>query len=202
VIYLIERFTLPPPICAVHVMLSSLHVMTKIDHADTHMLIRIRIQGKECVAAPCVTCTPCNPGYYKAAVSTEACGPCPVNTYGNNRFDQTSSGYCTECPSGAETGGRQGMISLDNCTCSIRMYLTASAGITACKLCPKGGEVSRTHTNTPSPSLFYTHTHTHTHLHTHKHTLTHKQARARYKTNTHTHTRTHSHVQVNAKTEI
>ena len=32
------------------------------------------------------------------------------------------------------------MTSLDNCTCPIRTYLTISAGTSACKLCPKGGE--------------------------------------------------------------
>ena len=31
------------------------------------------------------------------------------------------------------------MASLDNCTCPIRTYLTASEGVTACKICPEGG---------------------------------------------------------------
>ena len=76
------------PMGAVRVMLSCLHVMTRIDHADTHTLIpmRIHIQGEECLAAACVTCTQCNAEYYKVAVSTEACGLCPVNTYGNEAW--------------------------------------------------------------------------------------------------------------------
>ena len=31
------------------------------------------IKGEECVAAPCVSCTLCQPGFYKAAVSTDEC---------------------------------------------------------------------------------------------------------------------------------
>ena len=39
------------------------------------------MKGVECVEAPCVTCTPCQPGFYKAAVSTDPCEACPANTY-------------------------------------------------------------------------------------------------------------------------
>jgi len=138
-----ERFTLPPPFGAVHIMLSSLHVMTRIDHVDTHMSIPIRIymQGEECVAAACVTCMPCNPGYYKAAVSTEACGPCPVNTYGNDAVDQTSSGYCTQCPPGSDTGGQVARTSANACQCGDRFYLTnagATGSALSCATCPSG----------------------------------------------------------------
>ena len=103
--------------------------------------IPMHMQGEECVATACVTCTACSPGYYKAAVSTEACGPCPVNTYGNNLFDQTSSGYCTQCPFGSNTGGHVASTSADACQCGDRFYLT-SAGATgsalSCATCPSG----------------------------------------------------------------
>jgi hypothetical protein len=93
------------------------------------------------------------------------------------------------------------MTSLDNCTCPIRTYLTASKGVTVCKLCPKGGTLSRTrmclralshrnkHTQTSAHTM---HTHAHTYIHTYTHTDIHTFA----------HTYTHTHVQVNAKTEI
>ena len=146
---LIECFTLPPPnvyllapLGAVQVMLSSLHVMTRIDHADTHTPIptRIHIQGEECAAAACVTCTQCNAGYYKAAVSTEACAACPPNSFRAEPGAQEFAS-CLPCPTGAGTGGKDGQTSADACQCGDRFYLT-SAGATgsalSCATCPSG----------------------------------------------------------------
>ena len=107
--------------------------------------------GTECVLEVCDSCSPCVAGTYKDVKGTQSCRVCPQNTF-NPQEGATAFANCEACPSGAETGGREGMTSMDNCTCPIRTYLTISAGITACKLCPKGGECrthprARTHTH-------------------------------------------------------
>ena len=95
--------------------------------------------GTECVWELCDTCSPCKTGTYKDAPGTLACRACPQNTY-NPDTGATAFAQCRSCPPGAETGGRERNTNLDNCTCQIRTYLTVSAGVTACKPCPRGGE--------------------------------------------------------------
>ena len=94
--------------------------------------------GTECVLEVCETCSLCTAGKYKDAAGTQACRDCPQNTY-NPDAGATSFANCLTCPSGADTNSK-GMTHLENCTCPIRTYLTVSAGITACKSCPRGGE--------------------------------------------------------------
>ena len=48
-------------------------------------------KGFDCVNTSCVTCTACSPGFYKAAVSTEPCAPCPTNTYVETEGSQALS---------------------------------------------------------------------------------------------------------------
>ena len=55
------------------------------------------LKGAECVSAPCIACTQCKPGFYKAAVSTDACLPCPANTFNPTSGGQALS-LCQPCP--------------------------------------------------------------------------------------------------------
>jgi hypothetical protein len=178
--------------------------------------------GTECVLEVCSTCSECEPGSYKDASGTQSCRVCPPNTY-NDEAGATAFANCGACPSGAETGGREGMTSLDNCTCPIRTYLTISAGTSACKLCPKGGECcthpqahvqTRTRKRackhaqhcptTPSVSnttpLNLSCTHTHANKQTHKHA--HRNTHTRKRTYTQTHARAHTHAQVSVRIGI
>ena len=36
-------------------------------------------KGEECTTPPCVTCSKCAPGYFKGAIGTEPCTPCPTS---------------------------------------------------------------------------------------------------------------------------
>ena len=57
-------------------------------------------KGEECVSAPCITCSRCQPNFYKPAATADACTPCPANTYTTQRGAQDLSA-CQPCPQGA-----------------------------------------------------------------------------------------------------
>jgi hypothetical protein len=96
-------------------------------------------KGYECVNAPCVTCSLCVPGYYKAAVTTESCLACPQNTY-RTISGATELSNCLSCPA-ASTTARTASTRMDQCVCSIRMYSTELADF-ACMTCPTGAVCS------------------------------------------------------------
>ena len=62
--------------------------------------------------ASCVTCTPCAPGLYKAAVSTEACEACPKDTY-RETPGATELGNCVGCLAKSSTNGAVGQTQLE-----------------------------------------------------------------------------------------
>jgi len=102
------------------------------------------MQGEECVDSSCVTCTECAPGFYKAAISTEACSACPANTY-RETSGATELGNCAACPSGAVTGGRKGQNSSSACQCEERFYNVESGVeivVLSCARCPSGAMCS------------------------------------------------------------
>jgi hypothetical protein len=94
-------------------------------------------KGEECThSSSCVTCSECQPGYYKAAVSTDPCLPCPANTF-NPDPGATSITFCKACPIGADTGSNTAKVSLHDCACSVRLYSTTSTPF-SCSTCPSG----------------------------------------------------------------
>ena len=96
-------------------------------------------QGEECVLEVCETCSPCQPGYYKAAVATDPCMACPANTY-RSISGATELSNCLSCPA-ASTTARTASTSMDECVCSNRMYSTKLADFT-CMTCPAGAVCS------------------------------------------------------------
>ena len=93
-------------------------------------------KGEECTGEACVTCSLCQPGKYKAAVSTDPCEACSANTF-NPDPGATSVSFCQACPSGADTSSNTARTSLDDCVCSSRLYSTTSTPFT-CSTCPSG----------------------------------------------------------------
>ena len=89
-------------------------------------------KGRECTTPPCTACSECKAGYYKSAVSTEACVPCPENTYGDSdgyekgEVDRTQPGYCKACPAGSDTNTTTGQTSFEACKCSFGNYQTGA----------------------------------------------------------------------------
>ena len=54
-------------------------------------------KGEECTeSSSCVTCSECQAGYYKAAVSTDPCVACPANTY-RETTGASDLGMCLGC---------------------------------------------------------------------------------------------------------
>jgi len=90
-------------------------------------------KGEECTNSTCITCSMCAPGFYKAAVSAEACLACPANTY-RMTSGATELGNCQACPSGADTRMVGGQTRPTACVCGERFYLSGAT----CSNCPQG----------------------------------------------------------------
>ena len=57
-------------------------------------------KGEECTTEACVSCSKCAPGFYKQAVSTEACAACPASTYREDEgASELSNASGLVCPS-------------------------------------------------------------------------------------------------------
>ncbi|MGB1597020.1 MAG: hypothetical protein ACPIOQ_29950, partial [Promethearchaeia archaeon] len=94
-------------------------------------------KGEDCTKnSSCVSCSECQPGYYKSAVSTDPCEACPANTY-NPDPGATSISFCKGCPVGADTSSNTARTSLDDCACQVRLYSTTSTPF-SCSTCPSG----------------------------------------------------------------
>jgi hypothetical protein len=95
-------------------------------------------KGEECNNASCVVCTPCEPGSYKAAVSTDACLPCPANTYREDP-GATDIANCASCLAKSSTAGLTGQRSWRSCVCDSSQYrLVANTASDSCIACPPG----------------------------------------------------------------
>jgi len=99
-------------------------------------------KGEECRDESCVTCSLCQPGKYKAAVSTDPCVACPANTY-RETTGASDLGMCLACQAKSSTNGT-GLSSRRACECDIEYYLiTTDQGLATesllCQPCPKGG---------------------------------------------------------------
>jgi hypothetical protein len=97
------------------------------------------VKGEECVTAPCVTCSPCQPGYYKAAVATDPCAPCPANTYVEVSSGSSALSSCLSCQARSSTSAG-GQSSRRACACEKEYYLITSNPGTPGETfsCPKG----------------------------------------------------------------
>ena len=89
-----------------------------------------------------MTCTPCQPGFYKAAVSTDECVPCPANTYVETE-GSTALSLCQSCQAKSSTLDATGQSSRRACACDKEYYLIISQEGTddealSCQVCPKG----------------------------------------------------------------
>ena len=114
------------------------------------------MQGEECVDSSCVTCTECAPGFYKAAVSTEACSACPANTY-RETSGATELGNCVACLSKSSTNGAVGQSNWSACVCDSGYYrIVANDASDACMDCPLGLTCDGTSTVTPVVEGFET----------------------------------------------
>ena len=126
-------------------------------------------KGEECTAETCEICTPCAPGYYKAAVSTEACIACPKNSY-RETMGASDPGMCLGCQVKDELfsmrawrGQQKTLTEVDHsqdksstkeltgrssrraCVCDVEYYLImADEGMAqealSCQTCPKGAK--------------------------------------------------------------
>ncbi len=88
-----------------------------------------------------MTCSPCQPGYYKAAVATDPCAPCPANTYVEVSGSSALSS-CLSCQARSSTSAG-GQSSRRACACEKEYYLITSnpgtpAETLSCQTCPKG----------------------------------------------------------------
>ena len=118
------------------------HLMQKISH-DMQQCTPCG-QGTECVTLECDSCSPCSPGTFKAVAGIQECSKCPPNTY-NPDPRAASFTNCQACPSGADTNGMDGQISVDACKCGDRFYEASNgvAGSTfSCATCPTGATCS------------------------------------------------------------
>ena len=103
----------------------------------TCMSLPVHVQGEECVNSSCVTCTPCAPGHYKAAVSTEACDACPPSTY-RETSGATELGNCVGCLPNSYTNAG-GQSSWSACVCDSDYYrIVADDAADGCMACPPG----------------------------------------------------------------
>ena len=68
-------------------------------------------KGQECVSAPCVACSRCQPNFYKPTETDDACSPCPADTYGTLQGAQDLSA-CQPCPQGAFCSDGSGLCAL------------------------------------------------------------------------------------------
>jgi len=103
-------------------------------------------KGEECThSSSCVTCSECQAGYYKAAVSTDACVACPANTY-RETTGASDLGMCLECQVKSSTMGQKGQKSRRACACDVEFYLIVFSDegtgdeLLSCQRCPKGAE--------------------------------------------------------------
>ena len=95
-------------------------------------------KGEECPLHMCSECTPCAPGHYKAAVSTEACDACPKDTYRETE-GANELGDCEECLANSHTNGAMGQTSWSACVCDSAYYrIVADDKDDACMECPRG----------------------------------------------------------------
>ena len=100
-------------------------------------------KGQECVSVsvPCVTCSPCKPGFYKQAASSDACAPCPANTYNMLAGAQDLS-LCQQCQTHATTQNLVAQGSLTSCVCDPQYYLFLHLSSATCVACPQGATCS------------------------------------------------------------
>lgn len=82
-------------------------------------------EGMECTLDRCFNCTICGVGKYKDTPGTNPCRECSSGKY-NPKVKSTLESLCLSCPSGADTRGRQGAKSIDDCDCVDNMYMTKS----------------------------------------------------------------------------
>jgi len=94
-------------------------------------------RGQECVSPPCVTCSPCRPGFYKPFASASACAACPVGTYNPISGAQNASA-CLPCQAQASTQGLTGQTSQAACKCNSQYFSSSTSGSLVCSKCPKG----------------------------------------------------------------
>ena len=107
------------------------------------------MQGEECLGSSCVTCTECAPGFYKAAISTEACSACPANTY-RETSGATELGNCVACLAKSSTNGAVGQSNWSACVCDSGYYrIVANDASDACMDCPLGLTCDGTSAVTP-----------------------------------------------------
>ena len=119
--------------------------------------------GFECVDPPCLGgCEKCKKGFYKASTFSfsyfvpkssfdnasgswlldwikEPCYPCPVDTY-RSLVGGTEVGACTKCPARSTTNGKNGSLSVADCSCQSFYYRQGINynGDLTCGDCPQG----------------------------------------------------------------
>jgi len=79
-------------------------------------------KGEECTQNACEACSPCQAGYYKAAVSTDSCVECPANTFRED-VGATEFGMCLGCQLKSSTSSASGQSSRHACACDAEYYL-------------------------------------------------------------------------------
>ena len=96
-------------------------------------------KGQECPLPPCILCSLCQPGFYKAAAGIDNCVPCPADTYSTQPGGQAPSD-CQRCPLFGSTMGRVGQTSVSKCACDIGHYPAYASGpeTLTCVVCPAG----------------------------------------------------------------
>jgi len=96
------------------------------------------VKGEECNSTTCSTCSLCQQGYYKAAVSTDPCVACPANTY-REETGAVDISNCVSCLAKSSTAGQGGQSSWSSCVCDINCYrIVADSATDACMDCPPG----------------------------------------------------------------
>ena len=94
--------------------------------------------GYECTTPPCTTCSQCAAGYFKAAVGTEPCTACPVNTYRETQ-GATALSDCVDCLEKSNTNNTVGMSTWESCLCEPIYYRIQFDDATdECQVCPPG----------------------------------------------------------------
>ena len=104
------------------------------------------------MSAVCTVCSLCQPGFYKAAVSTDRCLPCPASTFRQTQGAQ-EIGACLACQAKATTMGATGQSAPSACVCDIEYYPAATAAST-CETCPKGAVCEDRSCGLHRPQLF------------------------------------------------
>jgi hypothetical protein len=80
-------------------------------------------EGMECTLDKCTTCTWCGAGKYKDSPGTNMCRDCAAGKY-NTKIGMKSESDCIRCVIGANTGDREGAVSVNDCECALNMYMS------------------------------------------------------------------------------